>query len=192
VHIQRLRGGEPLGVPDLPHDLLPRDHLAGIADQHPEQIELLRGQVQLLVAVPGPPGVRIDADPAHSVPVGRAAAEQGPHAREELGEAEWLRHVVVRAGVQPDHGVHLIGPRGEDQHGDRVSLRANATAHLEPVQLRQPDVEQDQVDFVRQRTGQGRRPVLGDLHLVALAAQRARQRFGDGGVVLREEYSGHG
>src|SRR6266487_5196355 len=47
VHVERLGRGPPLRVPDLAHDLLPGDHLARVAQQDPEQVEFLGGQVEL-------------------------------------------------------------------------------------------------------------------------------------------------
>ena len=44
-----------------------------------------------------------------------AAAQQGPGPGEQLGEPERLRDVVVGAGVEPDDGVDLVGPGGEDE-----------------------------------------------------------------------------
>src|SRR5271170_5407390 len=53
VHVERLGGGPPLRVPYLAHDLLAGDDLARVAEQDPQQVELLGGQVELGVAVPG-------------------------------------------------------------------------------------------------------------------------------------------
>src|SRR5690349_21515571 len=50
MHVEGLGGPPPLAVPDLPHDLLPRDHLARLVDQHRQQVELLGGEVKLGVA----------------------------------------------------------------------------------------------------------------------------------------------
>jgi hypothetical protein len=86
---------------------------------------------------------------------------------------------VPGAGVETDHGVHLVRPRGEDEHRYRVPLRPDPAAHLKTVELGQADVEQDEVNAVRQRPPERRRAVLGDLHLIALAAQRAGERLGD-------------
>src|SRR5206468_463744 len=47
VHVERLGRGPPLRVPDLAHDLLPGDHLARVAQQDPEQVEFLGGQVDV-------------------------------------------------------------------------------------------------------------------------------------------------
>src|ERR1700721_4337083 len=48
VHVERLGRGPPLGPPDVPHQLLPGDHLARVPDQRPEQVELLGGEFELV------------------------------------------------------------------------------------------------------------------------------------------------
>src|ERR1700744_40338 len=101
VHVQGLGRGPPLGVPDLAHDLLAGDHLAGVPEQDPEQIELLGGELQLGVPVPGPAGLRVDAEPHHHRVVGGAPAEQRPDPGQQLGQPERLCHGVGSAGVPP-------------------------------------------------------------------------------------------
>jgi len=46
-----------------------------------------------------------------------AAAEERPHAGEELGELERLGEVVVGAQVEPEHPIGDRGPSGEQQDG---------------------------------------------------------------------------
>src|SRR5215203_152293 len=53
VHVEGLRRGPPGGVPDLAHQLIPRDDPARVPHQHPQQIELLGGQLEFLLAHPG-------------------------------------------------------------------------------------------------------------------------------------------
>jgi hypothetical protein len=193
VHVQRLGGRPPLRVPDLAHDLLAGDDLPRVPQQDPQQVEFLGGEVELGVAVPGATrlGVHPDAADRGGRRLGGAAPEQGPDPGEELGQPEGLGDVVIGARVEADDGVHLVGAGGEDQHGNGVPFGPDPPAHLEPVELGQADVQQDEVGPVRQRAVEGGRPVLRDLHLVALPAQRAGQRLGDGGVVLGEQHSGH-
>src|SRR5262249_43239728 len=47
VHVEGLGRAPPLAVPDLPHDLLPGDHLPGVVHQHAQQVELLGGELEL-------------------------------------------------------------------------------------------------------------------------------------------------
>src|SRR5262249_43378939 len=191
VHVERLGRGPPLRVPDLAHDLLPGDHLARVTQQDPEQVEFLGGQVELGVAVPGPPGFRVDPHAVRGRTLRRPPPEQGADPGPQFGQPERLGDVVVGARVEADHRIHLVGPRGEDQHRYRVSPRPDPAADLEPVELGQADVEQDQVDALAQRLVERAGPVRRDVHLVPLAAQGAGQGFGDRGVVLGEQHAGH-
>ncbi|GAA2642690.1 hypothetical protein GCM10010412_002820 [Nonomuraea recticatena] len=71
-------------------------------------------------------------------------------------------------------------PFGTDPAGD-----------LETVHLWQAKVENDEVDAPRQSPLEGLRAVGAHLNLVALAAQGARERLGNRGVILGEKYAGH-
>ena len=64
-------------------------------------------------------------------------------------------------------------------------------AHLQAVHLGQAEVKNDQVDATRQGPFQGLRAVGAHLNLIALAAQRTRERLGNRGVILGEKYAGH-
>jgi hypothetical protein len=194
VHVQRLRGRPPRRVPHLTHELVTRDDPPGIPDENPQQVELLGGELELLVAHPGP--VRLDVD-AHAVRgrrllgLGRAAPQQGPDAGQQLGEAERLGDVVVGAGVQAHDRVHLVGARGQDEDRHGVPLGAQPPGHLQAVHAGQPEVEHTQIDAALDAGIQRGGAVLAYLNLVPLPAQGAGQGFRDGRVVLGEQYSGH-
>ena len=81
----------------------------------------------------------------------RGTAQDGPDAAPELADQERLRDVVVRAELEPEHLVELVVARGE--HDDRDgALRADPLADLEPVDLREHDVEHDEVDLLLARS----------------------------------------
>src|SRR5215467_6925123 len=191
VHVEGLGRAPPLAVPDLPHDLLPGDHLPGVVHQHTQQVELLGGELKLVVADPGAPGIGVHPHPLHGAGLGAAPAEQGTDPGQELGQPERLGHVVVGARVEPDHRVHLVRPRGEDQHGDILPFRAQTAAYLQPVQLWQPDVEHDQVEPAGHGRIQRARAVRRNVDFIALAPQCARQWVGDGEVILGKQNAGH-
>ena len=77
----------------------------------------------------------------------RGAAQDGPHAAPELPDQERLRDVVVRAELEPEHLVELVvaGREHDDRHG---ALGTKSLADLETVDLRQHDVEHDEVDLL--------------------------------------------
>jgi hypothetical protein len=177
VHVQRLGGPPPLAVPDLPHDLLTGDHLPRVTDQHAQQVELFRGELEFRIADPGPPGIPIDPDTLHDVGLRGTAPEQRADPGQQFGEPERLRHVVVGPCVEADHGVHLVRAGGEDQHRHGLTVGAQPAAHFQPVEAGQPDVEHDQVDAPGQSHFERPRPVRRHVDVVPLTAQRPRQRL---------------
>jgi hypothetical protein len=54
--------------------------------------------------------------------IGAAAAQQRPDASEELGQFERFGHVVVRAGVEADDGVHFVCARSEHEHREAQAV----------------------------------------------------------------------
>ena len=86
--------------------------------------------------------------PSSSGRLGAArTAQERPHPASELPDREGLRDVVVGAELEPEHLVELVVAGGE--HDDRhFALGAQALADLEAVELRQHDVEHDQVDVL--------------------------------------------
>jgi hypothetical protein len=89
----------------------------------------------------------------------------GANPREQLGETEGLGDVVVGAGFEPDDYVHLVtSGRQHDQHAVRVA-QPDLSAHLHAVDVRQTQVEQDQLETLPvdqvDRGGSRPRPVDG-------------------------------
>src|SRR6202034_179014 len=162
----------PLGAPDVPHELFPGDHLAHVPDQSPEQVELLGGELELLVAAPGPAGLGVDPDPLHHLGLDTAAAQRRADPGQQLGQPERLGDVVVGAGVQADHRVHLVGPRGQYEHRCGAALGPKPPADLQAVELRQPQVENDQVYAAAQGTAKRARTVSRYVYVVSFTAQR--------------------
>ena len=159
--------------------------------EHPQQVELLRRQLQLDALEPGSATVGVDADQIGGRgALGRLAPQQGAHSREQLGQPKGLGHVVVSTGVETDDGVDLVGASREDQHGDRQPLGPNAPTDLEAVDERQPQVEQHEV-WAELGAFERRHPVLAHVDVVALTAQCPGQWHRDGGIVLGEEHADH-
>ena len=121
--------------------------------------------------------------------LGRVAAQERAHAREQFGEAEGLGDVVVGPGVEPDDHVHLVGARGEDEDGDAPAVGADLAGDVEPVHVRQPQVEDDEVGPLD--VGERLAPCGRGEHLVPFAAEGAGEGFRDRGVVFNEENSSH-
>ena len=101
-----------------------------------------------------------------------------------------LDHVVVGAGLQPDHDVDVVAARG--QQDDRQLVGApDAAAHLEAVDAGQHHVQHDQV---RPLLAQQFQAVLARRrggHAVALARQDEFEGRADGVVVLDQQQERH-
>ena len=120
-----------------------------------------------------------------------AAAQQGAHPGQQLGEPERLGDVVVGARVEPHDRVDLVGAGRQHEHRHPAALVAQAPAHLQPVHAGQAEVEHHQVAGRPGGRLQRSRAVFADLDVVALATQRAGQRLGDRLVVLGKQNASH-
>src|SRR5207244_6143725 len=98
-----------------------------------------------------------------------APSQERADAREQLLERERLRHVVVRACVQPRDPVLDLVAGGEHQHRNAAAAQANPLAHLEPIEAGHEDVEHDRVRLRFPIEPLDRlAPVAGELGLIAL------------------------
>ena len=116
------------------------------------------------------------------------SAEQSAQAGEELRQGEGLRQVVVRARVEARDPAVDLGLRSEHEHGNRVPGRAEMAAHLEPVDARHEDVEDDRIGLVRPpESRDGLVSVGRELDLVALELESAPERLADRRLVVDDE-----
>src|SRR5213076_74843 len=104
--------------PDPLEQLVSRQHEAAVVEELPEQVELLRRQLDLLLADANFAPARVDAEVAVAddralglPPLGRRAPQDRLHPRHELARVERLRHVVVRADLESDDLVHVLVTR---------------------------------------------------------------------------------
>ena len=120
------------------------------------------------------------------------AAQLGAHAAAELAQAELvLGDVVVGADLEAEHLVELVGLGGE--HDDRHdALRADAAADLHAVDVRQHDVEDDEVEVLAREGLEGLVAVARRDDLVALLLEREPQQLVDGLLVVDEQDLGAG
>src|SRR5829696_2943819 len=137
-------------------------------------------------------GVGVQRQVAHdqrSRAPGRTAAQQGPHAGQQLLALEGLDQVVVGAGVQPlDPGLDGVAG-GQDEDRDVVAI-AQPAGHVDAVQSGEAQVEDDHVWREGGGGVQGGLAVAGHPDLVALDAQGALQGLSDLVVVLDDEHPG--
>ena len=196
MDVERLRAAEPVLVPDAVHQVLAGDDLAGVADELGEQVELLAGELELLVVEGGPAGGEVDVEAADGDRLlrrgrlgGLHAAQDGAHAGDHLGPAERLDDVVVGAELEPDDAVGLGPAGGEDDDRD-AAAGADRAADVAAVAVGQVEVEQDQVGLelllqLQRAGGRG-----GDVRLEPLALERLGERGGDRLLVLDEQDPG--
>src|SRR6478609_1257808 len=191
VHVHQPGVGR---VPISPHLLqqhLAGEHLARLAGQGDQQVELQRGERDLF-AVPGDlvPGY-VDVHVGHPQPLGRAdigAPQPSPDPGGELLGLERLHHVVVGARLQAQHHVDGVGLRGE--HDDRdAGLTPDLLAHVQPGHPRQHQVQQDQVRVHVPERLECLRPVPDDGGVEALPAQHDGQHLGESGVVVDHQHT---
>ena len=113
----------------------------------------------------------------------RRAAGHGADPRDELAQAEGLDDVVVGAQLEPDDAVDLLALRGD--HDDRhVGAGAQLPADRETVDVRQPNVEQDEVG---RRRVERRLPGGDTGHLEAFRHEPLDERLRDRVFVLDDE-----
>src|SRR5581483_9217803 len=122
VHRPRVAGE---GVaPHTLEQLVAREHEAAVVEQLPEEVELLRRELDLLVGDVhlAPAGVDVEVAVLDRLalavaPLRRRTAQHRPDARDELPRVERLRQVVVGADLETDDLVDVLVARG--QHQDR-------------------------------------------------------------------------
>src|SRR5919106_1314828 len=194
---------DPLRVPGVVLDLGP-EALHGhvdearvaqefvVPDELEEELELGRGQLEILAALAGAEAGRIDLEVVHGddgiARDVRGPAERRPCSRDELGHLEGLRHVVVRAQLEADDDVDRVALRRED-HDRHPAVLADLAAHLVAVERRQHEVEDDEIERLLAEVEQGRAAVAGGRHAEAGVAQAQLGDLADGGVVLDEEHA---
>ena len=129
-----------------------------------QDVELGGGEVDAPLAALDAPTLEVDdqvlvADDPAALGVGEVAVgapQEGLDAAHQLAQAERLGQVVVGAELQADDLVDLVVARGEQEDRRLGAVGAQAAQHLEAVDARQADIEDDQVG--RQRRWRIRGP----------------------------------
>ena len=145
-----------------------------------------RSRSMTQVAVPDDPAARGVGE----VAVGPTQQRADP--AHQLAQRERLRDVVVRAELQADHLVELVAPRRQEQDRRLGADRAEAAQHLEPVDARQPDVEDDEVGRLGRRELEALLAAPRDRDLVPLLLEGVLDASRDGELVFDDQDGGHG
>ena len=117
----------------------------------------------------------------------RGAPEDGLGARDELGEAERLRDVVVAARAERLDLVLGRVLRGQEEDGGLEAALPQAAADLDPLDVGQHPVEHDEVGLEARDRAQGLPTGLRLLDRVALVAERGRDGVDDRRLVVDDE-----
>src|SRR5664279_6582477 len=199
-----------LRSPDLGEQLLLADEFAGMPQQDLQDLPLGRGQPDIPAVSAGvgslagrvggsaaarrPPGgevdrVRADPDDGDVVVTSPAPADR-PQPSEQFIDAERFGDVVIRPGIQ---GLHLVTAAGTSgKHDDRHSRPATQPPdHLDTVHIGQPEVEDDDVGYVRRGVGQGVPAVGRRADVVAAGGQIDPQRPQELRFVVDDEDPAH-
>ena len=131
--------------------------------------------VQLEVGVAEPAGGRRRSCPAH----------HDSQTCDELLEVDRLRDVVVGPDGDPPHPVLDARPAAEEHERRRVTGATQPTAHFEPVDVREVDLEQHCVDGRIGGRGECAATSPDCLHVEAVELQR---RLEGGVAVVDEEH----
>src|SRR5438105_3897564 len=193
VRLDDIRVAAEVVAPHILEDLPLRQHPSWIQEEEAQQRELGCRQLdrrlasEHLVPTLVQHQVREAKDVARQLATG--APENRLHARDDLGQAERLRHIVVTAGTER---VHLVLHRvlgGEEEDRRLEALLAQAAADLDPFDVRQHPVEDDQVGLEVANDAEGVPPVARLADVEALVAERGRDRVDDRALVVDDEDS---
>src|SRR2546430_4051826 len=191
VCLDDVRVAAEVVAPDVLQDLPLREHPARVEEEVPQQRELRRGQIDTCAgAVHLVPRlverhVREGEDVAGQVSA--RAAQDRLHARDDLGEAERLGHVVVATRAQCLDLVLDRVLRGEEEDRRLEALLTEAPPDCDPVEVREHPVEYDEIGLEVRHSGDraATRPLLP--HLEALVAERGGDGVDDRRLVVDDE-----
>ena len=131
-----------------------------VASEEGDEVELPGGEVDGAAVDGHRPAGEVDAkrsDDDHRVVGGRvepvAMAEGHPESGFQLGHAERLGDEVVGAFVER-LDLACLGAVRREHHDGHLTPLAEAPAHLDPVDVGQPEVEHDHVGLLQRGLGQ--------------------------------------
>jgi hypothetical protein len=110
-----------------------------------------------------------------------------PQPRDELFQAERLRHVVVGASSETRDPFGDGVARGEEQHRRVAGPGPDVFEDLQSIQVGQHDVEHDDVGLDRRELGDGLFAVVRHVDRPTLVAHRHRDEVGERPFVVDEQ-----
>ena len=195
MHVDHIGLGVEMIVPDPLQQHRAGHDLSGMAHQIFQQAELAGLEVDPL---PGPlhlAGQQVHleiADRELRLHRGRAApAQQGLDPRQELGEGEGLGEIVVGAGAKPAHPVVDLAQRAQEQDGGDDLGDPQGLDHVQPVDLRQHAVDDDQVELPAGGMEKPVAPAGDTIHHITVLGQ-AFDHIGCGRLIVFDDQNAHG
>lgn len=125
----------------------------------------------------------------HHLPL---AAGEGPDPGQQLGGVKGLGHVVVRPTVQALHFVGDLVTGGEHEDGSGHVGGAEAAGHLQPVQLGQHHIQDDDIVLGGERIIQAVGTVVDLVHLIFLLCHDLGQGLRQPDLVLHDQDTHNG
>ena len=119
-----------------------------------------------------------------------AAAQERPHAADQLRHRERFRDVVVRAELEAEDAVELGVARAQQDDGD-VALRAEGPADVGPEEARHHHVEDHDVELRRPRFLERVLAVTGDLDVEVLLLEAVADGVDHGDIVVGHQDAGN-
>jgi len=195
VDLDRLHARIGVELEHLLEQRLARHRTADARQQGLQHRQLARGQRQRLAVHRRHAGGGVELEPAqaHQRHLVAGAAQQGLDARLQFGELEGFRQIIVGAEVETLHALLGAAARGQHQHrGGRAAVRAalavaQAAQHLEAIEAGQRQVEDRQVVALGAQGLVGVVAAAEHVQHEAGLTQRARDPFGEFGVVLDQQ-----
>ena len=118
----------------------------------------------------------------------RRPSEQRAEPCKQLRERERLREVVVGSRIEPGDAAVDLRARRQHQHRNGIASGTKPSAHLETVDARHEDVENDGVGLRGgTETLERRLAVGGELDLVPLEVEGALQRLANSAFVIDDQ-----
>src|SRR5579883_2034506 len=191
VHVDQVALRIEVQVPDSLEQHGAGDHLSLAPHEELEQLLLAGGELDLPSAAGDLPGDQVELqvrDPQHRRLGGaRAAPQQRLDAREELGEREGLREIVVAARLEAADAVIDRAKRTQNQYRSGEARAPQLLDDGQTVDVRQHPVGDDQVEFAGERAGEPLTAVRGVIDRITALAQSLHEDPRGLGIVLDEQ-----
>lgn len=158
-----------------------RDDAAAVVQEVREHAQLVSGELDRLPGESDPRGSRVERQRAVAQfgrELAARAPDQGAQPRQQLLHPERLGEVVVGAAVDAADLLAPAAAGGEHQHRQRDPAGAPALEQRQPVDLRQPEVEDRRVVGLGADEQVGALSIPGGVDRVPAFAERGRQAVG--------------